>query len=117
MAEFLTYPNRANTEGFPLLKGIPSVDATSGNLVITFEPHAAMGNQWTGGFYVFVDGAIATGAQPVVFATRGVAETKPLYMFNGAQATAAELVTTTGGVLICFYNGANQKLQVFGITN
>lgn len=115
MPDFLPEPNRANTGGFPLLKGIPSVDATSGNLVITFEPHAALQDTWTGGFWVWVDGAITSSAdQPVVFATRGVNGVTPVYLFGGIQATAATLATSVGGQLLCFWNAVNGRLQIIG---
>lgn len=112
---YLTYPNRANTGGFPLIEGTASIDATSGNLVITFQPHAALGESWTGGFYVKIGNTIATGAQPVVFTTQGESTTYPLVGFNGTQLTAAELVTTGGGVLIAFYDASNKRLQALTI--
>lgn len=116
MAEFLLEPNRANTGGLPLLKGIPSVDTASGNLVITFEPHAALESTWTGGFWVWVDGAITSASdQPVVFATRGVTGQTPVYLFGGIQATAATLATTIGGQLLCFWNAVNSRLQIIGV--
>lgn len=111
----LDYPNRTNTQGFPALLGTPSVDTASGNLVISFNPHRALNENWAGGFYVEIAGPIVTGAQPVVFATRGIAGTTPLYFFSGVQVTAADLVTTTGGVLHCFYNSNTGRLQLVGI--
>ena len=66
---YLTYPNLANTGGFPLLEGTAAV--SGGNLVITFQPHAALDNTWTGAFYVKISNAVATGTQPVVFARTG----------------------------------------------
>lgn len=108
---YLTYPNRANTGGYPLIEGNASVDAISGNLVITFQPHAALGESWTGGFYVKIANAIETGAQPAVFTTQGETQVFPIVGFNGTQLTAAELVTTGGGVMIAFYDASNRRLQ------
>ena len=109
----MTYPNKANTQGWPLLNGVPSVDAVSGNLVITFQPHLSLGADWSGGFLVNIDGTIDTGGQNVVFATAGVQGSVPLYSFGGDQLTAADLVTT-GGVIMCFYNSQTRRLQVLG---
>lgn len=110
----LDYPNKANASGFPLLEGTAAVDSTSGNLVITFQPHLAYNANWTGGFYVKIANAIATGSQPVVFATAGTSQTAPLYTYGGTQATAAELVTTTGGIILCFWDASANRLQVIG---
>lgn len=110
MAE-LTCPNRANTGGFPLLKGDAAIDTASGNLVITINPHIGFDIDWTGGFWLLVSNAITSGIQPVVLTTRGSGSIKPLYLFSGIQATAAELETSGDGVLLCFYNASNGKLQ------
>lgn len=109
MAE-LTYPNRVNTQGFPTLAGTPSVEG--GNLVITFNQHLVE-EGWSGAFLVQITAPI-TGAQPVVFATSGIAGNTPLYRYGGAQATASEIATSTGGVLMCFYNSDTRRLQLLG---
>ena len=109
MAE-LTYPNRANTMGFPLLEAQAAV--ADGKLVLTFQPHAAMDNQWTGGFWVKVANAVTATTEPVVFATQGVTGNKPLYYFSGAPVLADYLVTTGGGVMLCFYDASSKKLQI-----
>ncbi len=107
-----TYPNRANTQGFPLLEGTAAVDGT--NLVISFSPHAYLGANWTGGFWVKVLGTVATGSQPVFFATTGTAGSQvPLYLYNGSQATAADLATTGNGIIMCFWDAAASRLQAF----
>lgn len=111
----LTYPSRANTGGFPLLKGNAVVDTTSGNLVVTITPHIGFGTDWTGGFWLKIGNNVATGIQPVVVTTEGSGTYKPLYLFSGVQATAAELETTGEGVLLCFYDAANGRLQVVSI--
>lgn len=112
MAE-LTYPNRVNTQGFPTLSGTPSVDAASSNIVITFNPHLALGERWSGAFLVNITGPIST-AQPIVFATQGEAERVPLYRYGGTQAVGTDITTTTGGVLMCFYNADTKRLQLLG---
>lgn len=115
MAE-LDYPNRVNTQGFPALAGTPTVETigSTETLVINFQPHRELNANWSGAFVVSITAPIATGAQPVVFRTNGVAGTTPLYLYGGAQATAAALVTTTGGVITCFYNRDTNKLQLMG---
>lgn len=106
-----TYPNRANTQGFPLLEGSAAIDGA--NLVISFQPHAYLGTNWTGGFWVKVTGAVVTGAQPAFFATVGQSNSQtPLYLFNGSQATAADLVTTGPGIFLCFWDASSQRLQM-----
>lgn len=115
MAE-LTYPNKANTYGFPLLECVASV--VGDNLVFTFQPHAALDANWTGGFYVKVANAIpgaTSTTQPVVFATQGVTGNMPLYYYNGDAVTAADVVTEGNGVMICFYDAASRRLQLLSI--
>lgn len=110
----LNYPNRVNTKGFPTLLGIPSLETIGAveTLVLTFQAHRELNSNWSGGFFVEIPSAIVTGAQPVVFRTQGVTGFVPLMLFNGVQATAAALTTTTGGVVMCFYNRDSNKLQL-----
>lgn len=111
----LTYPSVANTGGIPLLKGNAAVDAASGNLIITLNPHLGFGNSWTGEFLLKIINPIATGIQPVVLTTEGSGNYKPLYLYNGVQATAAELETLGGGILKCVYDASDGRLQVLSI--
>ena len=112
MAE--SYPNRVNTKGFPTLLGTPSLETIGAveTLVLTFKPHRELNSNWSGGFFVEIPSAIVTGAQPVVFRTEGVTGYVPLMLFNGVQATSASLTTTTGGVVMCFYNRDSNRLQL-----
>lgn len=114
MATNLTYPNRVNTKGFPTLLGVPSLETIGAveTLVITFQPHLALNANWSGGFFVEISSAIVTGAQPVVFRTQGLTGYTPLYLYDGVQATAADLTTTTGGIVMCFYSKDNDRLQL-----
>lgn len=114
MAE-LTYANMANTRGVPLLQGNAIVDTTSGNLVVTLTPHLGFGNNWTGEFLLKILNQVISGIQPVVVTTEGSGTYKPLYLYNGIQATAAELETTGEGVLKCVYDASNGRLQVLSI--
>lgn len=113
MAE-LSYPNRVNSRGIPTLLGVPSLETIGAveTLVITFQPHKELNANWSGAFFVEISNAIVTGAQPVVFRTQGVTGYAPLMLFNGVQATSAALTTTTGGIVMCFYNKDDDKLQL-----
>lgn len=106
----ITYPNLVNSRGIPTLSGTPSVEG--GNLVITFNQHL-FDEGWAGAFLVDITAPIS-GAQPVVFATNGIAGSTPLYKYGGAQAIGTDIVTTTGGVLMCFYNSDTKRLQLLG---
>lgn len=108
------YPNRVNTKGFPTLLGVPTLETIGAveTLVITFQPHKELNANWSGAFFVEIASPIVTGAQPVVFRTQGVTGYVPLMLFNGVQATSASLTTTTGGVVMCFYNRDENKLQL-----
>lgn len=112
----LTYPNRVNTKGIPTLLGVPSVETIGAvaTLVITFQPHLALNDNWSGLFLVDISSPVATGVQPVVFRTAGVSGFTPLTMYNGLQATAAELETTTGGAILCLFDRSKNKLQLIG---
>lgn len=116
MAE-LTYPNRVNTKGIPTLAGTPTIEniGAVATLVVTFKNHLALNANWSGLFLVNINAPIATGAQPVVFKTEGVPGYTPLMLFSGVQVTAADLVTTTGGVMECFYNRDTSVLQLMGV--
>lgn len=114
MAE-LTYPNRVNTLGFPILECTASI--ADGNLVFTFKPHLALDYQWMGNFNVKVLNAITTGTtEPVVFATQGEQGNAPLYYYNGDPVTAADVQTTGNGVMGVFYDAASRRLQLLSIT-
>lgn len=110
----LNYPNRVNTKGFPTLLGVPTLETIGAveTLVLTFQPHRALNDNWSGAFFVEIPSAIVTGAQPVVFRTQGETAYVPLYLFNGVQATSASLTTTTGGIVMCFYNRNTNRLQL-----
>ncbi len=94
--------------GVPTLETIGAVET----LVVTFQPHRELNANWSGEFFVEVNGAVTTGTQPVVFKTAGVAGYIPLYLYSGVQATAAALTTTTGGVIECFFNRDTNRLQL-----
>lgn len=117
MAE-LTYPNRVNTQGMPTLSGTPRIETigSTATLVIEFNPHLALNDNWSGAFWVSINGTIAAGQQPVVFATSGVTGTTALTRYSGGQVTASEILTNSnGGVLLCFYNNDAKRLQLIAL--
>lgn len=117
MAE-LTYPNRVNSQGFPTLSGTPKIETigTTATLVIEFNPHLALNADWSGAFWVSINGTIGAGGQPVVFTTKGENGATPLYRYSGSQVTAGELLTSNNGsVLLCFYNADTKRLQLIAL--
>lgn len=120
MAE-LTYPNRVNTQGFPALSGTPTLVTEGGveKLVLEFQPHLALNDNWSGAFFVSVNGTIVAGTtsnQPVVFRTAGVSGETNLYRYSGGQATLGDIITSVqGSVLLCFYNADTKRLQLIGL--
>lgn len=111
-----TYPNRVNTQGIPTLLGVPSLETIGAveTLVINFQPHKMLNANWSGLFLVEISGVVAPGTQPVVFRTVGQQVYSPLYTYNGIQALSTQLVTTTGGVVMCMYNKDTGRLQLMG---
>lgn len=120
MAE-LTYPNRVNTQGFPALSGTPKFETigTTETLVIEFKPHVALNDNWSGAFFVSINGTISVtspGLQPVVFTTNGEQGSTKLYRYSGGEATAGDIITSSNGsVLLCFYNADTKRLQLIGL--
>lgn len=113
MAE-LTYPNRVNTLGFPILECTASI--VGSNLVFTFDPHLALDWKWMGNFNIKVANAISTGTtEEVVFATQGEQGYTPLYYYNGDAVTATDVQTTGNGVMSVFYDAASRRLQLLSI--
>lgn len=111
------YPNVVNSKGIPTLLGRPSLETIGAveMLVVTFAPHRELNRNWSGEFDVLIDGAVATGVQPVVFRTEGVTGYVPLFLYSGLQATAAALQTTTGGIIKCFYKRDTDRLQLMSV--
>lgn len=112
----LSYPNRVNTQGFPALSGTPSAEGTT--LTITFKQHLVPNEDWSGAFWVSVNGAITSSdTQLVVFATEGENRVPtPLYRYSGTQATAKDVATSQiGSVFECFYNSDTKRLQLVGM--
>lgn len=120
MAE-LTYPNRVNTQGFPALSGTPKFETigTTETLIIEFKPHLALNENWSGAFFVSINGTISVtspGAQPVVFTTEGEKGSTNLYRYSGTQVTAGDIITNNNGsVLQCFYNADTKRLQLMAL--
>ena len=105
----------SNRLGFPMLEVQQITDATLPATTTTFyfNEHPQRNAYFFGGFFVKVPStAAATDTNTVEFATLGVAGSNlPLYNYNGDQATVSD-ITTTGGVLLCFYDKTNNRLQL-----
>ena len=107
----LTYANRT----FPTIE-VQSVSSAGTVTTFGFNAHANRGN-FFGGFYVKVPQNVATSTNTVEFSTIGVAGSNiPLYLYNGTQATVAQLVTSGGGILLCFYDRSANRLQLLSST-
>lgn len=116
MAE-LTFPNVSNYNGIPLLQGAASV--TDGKVVISLQPHK-YSEMWTGCFWVKITNPVAAPAStadalPVYLNTIGGGNEYPLYRYTGAQATNSLMATSTGGIVLCFFDSATNRLQLVAI--
>lgn len=114
----LTYPNRVNTQGIPTLAGTPKVETigTVATLVIEFNPHLALNDNWSGLFLVCFTAPVPGSTNPVVFATKGESGNTPLYLYSGSQAVANDIDTTgTNSILECFWNNDTRRLQLIAM--
>lgn len=105
----------SNRLGFAMLEVQRIADATlpAATTTFYFNAHPQRTVNFFGGFFVKVpDTSGATGTNTVEFATEGVPSSNlPLYNYDGSQATVDD-ITTTGGVLLCFYDRTNNRLQL-----
>lgn len=107
MAQLLTYANRT----FPAIE-VQSVSSVGTVTIFSFNAHANRGN-FFGGFFIKVPQNIATSTNTVEFATIGVnGSNLPLKFYNGTAVTVADLVTTGGGILLCFYDRSANSIQL-----
>lgn len=108
----LTYCNRL---GFPMIEVQTITDATlpAGTTFFNFNDHPQRRSKFFGAFFVKVpDLSNATQENLVQFATLDVeGSNKPLYLYEGTQAKVSDLITT-GGIMLCFYDRVNDKLQL-----
>ncbi len=102
-----------NGRGIPALNA-DSVSSDGTTTTVSFSPHPLVGERFSGFFVVRFQTPVATSAEPVQFTTTGVAGTTvPLYLNTGAQATAADLTSTTGPTFrLFFYDRESNRLQL-----
>ena len=103
---FLRFSNRT---GFPCIEAT-SVTSDGTNTTVAFDPHWGS-NNFFGGFWVKIPQTVATSTQPLQFTTVGVSgSTTPVYLSTGDQATAANIVTSGGGIFLLFYDRDSDKV-------
>ena len=110
MAEVLL--KRLNTRGIPAIQSI-AVNTVDNVTTVTFNNHPYVQDRFAGGFWVKIAQTIAPGTDVVQFTTSGVPNsTVPLYLYDGTQATAANIASTGKGVHLCFYDSDSKQLQL-----
>lgn len=101
-----------NTRGIPAIASI-DVTSASGTTTVTFNNHPQLGIRFAGGFWVKIAQTLADGSDVIQFATSGIANSSiPLYLPNGDQATAEDLVSEGKSVYLCFYDRDSNYLQL-----
>lgn len=106
----------SNQGGFPLLEAVNvSTDAT--NTMVSFNNHPwRQTNRFFGGFFVKIPQEVATGTTLLQFTTIGVSgSTVPVYLSNGTQATAADIVSTGPAIYLAFYDRDTNRVQLLGV--
>ena len=110
----------ANTRGFPMIE-VQSVTTSGTIATFNFNDHPQRRGNFFGGFWVKVPAittTTTTAAYTIEFATLGVTGSNvKLYFYGGTQATLGDLETDTGGVMLCFYDAVNGRLQVIGLND
>lgn len=111
-----TVPLRFSNRGtFPMIE-VQSVTSSTTLVTFNFNDHPQRRANFFGGFWVKMPSTAGlTGTAKVEFATLdSLGSNVPVYLYNGNQATALDL-STTGGVLLCFYDRTTNRLQVIGV--
>lgn len=108
----LRYCNRL---GIPMLE-VQTITESPSPATVTyfnFNNHPQRNQQFYGGFFVKVpDLSSATSTNSIEFATLDVSGSNtPLYLYDGTKAKISD-ITTTGGIMLCFYDKVNNKLQL-----
>lgn len=100
-----------NTRGIPAIESKSAAINAAGNMEITFNSHPYVRGRFAGGFWVKIGQVVASGPANVQFTTADVPNsTYPLYLQNGTQATAADIVSDGTSVHLCFFDTDNGKL-------
>ena len=113
-----TVPLRvSNRLGFPMLE-VQRVEPPATGSTVTkfvFNNHPQRGYNFFGGFFVKVPQNLTTltDTNTVAFATDGVSDAPvPLVLYDGSTATVADIVTSGGGIMLCFYDRASNSLRL-----
>lgn len=99
-----------NTRGLPAIESINiTVDGSNTNIIFNRHNNPS----FSGGFWVKIGQTLATGANTIQFSTSDVPNsTVPLYLQDGTQATAANLVSDGNSIHLCFYDGDSGRLTL-----
>ena len=106
----------SNRGGFGKLE-VKSITTSGTTTTFNFNDHPQRRIAFDGGFWVKLPATDAlTQTNTVEFATLGIlGSIIPVYVFGGRQATVADIKTTTGGVVECYYDASNNRLQLIGL--
>lgn len=106
----------SNRLGFGKLE-VQSVTTSGTVTTFNFNDHPQRRIAFDGGFWVKLPATNAlTQTNTIEFATLGlVGSNIPVYVFGGRQATVADINTTSGGVVECYYDASNNRLQLIGL--
>lgn len=108
----------ANRFGFPMIEAINASETTTPAVAtFYFNDHPQRRGNFFGGFWVKLPSTEElTVTSTVEFATQGVSgSNKALYLYNGDIATIGD-ITTSGGIILCFYDRTTDKLQAIGVS-
>ena len=113
-----TVPLRvSNRLGFGMLQ-VQNVDETSitGTTLFKFNNHPQRNINFFGGFFVKVPqnlSELTSQSNEVAFVTIDSNETPTkLYLYDGTVAKISDIGTTGGGIMLCFYDRMDGKLQL-----
>lgn len=115
-----TVPLRvSNRLGFPMLEVQSITEATLPATITSFNfnNHPQRNINFFGGFFVKIpqNTTTLTKTNTVEFATLGInGSNLPLLKLDGTNVLVSDLSTNGGGIILCFYDKASNKLQVIG---
>lgn len=113
-----TVPLRvSNRLGFGMLQ-VQAIDETSttGTTLFKFNNHPQRNIYFFGGFFVKIPQDLTTltsQSNEVTFSTIDSNEVPTkLYLYDGTVAKISDISTSGGGIMLCFYDRADGKLQL-----
>lgn len=107
------FVSRSNRLGIPLILAV-NVTSDGTNTTVSFNNHVNLSDNFLGLFLVKFPTLVTTSNQPVLFDTIGAVGTStPVYLKSGAQATVANLASTTAPTYhLCIYDRESNRLQL-----